>query len=428
MHSKGPRATLKTLPLALVAFVLALALTGCGHPSGEPWEGGAIPPASATPGTDLGLGSGVRPLSFGPGDKSSPRVSPSGERVAFVLDGYVVEKPLYGQNLQLETSTGFGAEQAEWLSDESLAALKSENETASGGASVVPAPGTLFGTMRDSTPDTSKLLEEVLAAGALPGGEAVAAAVAVEPTTGSPNEQPRSRLVLVRSPEQPLQVYLRNIKGAVTGLSISPDGREVALAVRREPGNAGESRFEVHTYRFSEGQPRRVTRLPKGMGILGAPQWTSQGIHFVAGEQDDPMTRDASAPHSLFRIPEGSKTPDLVRGIGEDFITASISVSPDGGRLAVVGRRNPGSPTNLYVLDLASDTLEAATTNQNMEIKTNPRDLAWSPDGQSVVLISRGALSGPGVYDSPASNLSSAFYNLYEVPVTDLPAGEETEG
>jgi hypothetical protein len=84
--------------------------------------------------------------------------------------------------------------------------------------------------------------------------------------------------------------------------------------------------------------------------------------------------------------------------------------------LAVVGRRNPGSPTNLYVLDLASETLEAVTANENMEIKTNPRDLAWSPDGGSVVLVARGALSTPKVYDAPASTLSSAFYNLYEVP------------
>jgi Tol biopolymer transport system component len=106
-----------------------------------------------------------------------------------------------------------------------------------------------------------------------------------------------------------------------------------------------------------------------------------------------------------------------VRGVGEDFVAASISVSPDGGRLAIIGRRNPGSPTNLYVLDLASDTLKAATTNESMEIKTNPRDLAWYPDGSSVVLVARGAFSGPEVYDAPAKALSAAFYSLYEVRV-----------
>jgi hypothetical protein len=115
-----------------------------------------------------------------------------------------------------------------------------------------------------------------------------------------------------------------------------------------------------------------------------------------------------------------------VRGIGENFVAASIRASPDGQRLAVVGRRNPGSPTNLYVLDLASDTLEAATANENMEVKTNPLDLTWSPDGRHVILVARGALSGPEVYDAPAQTLSSAFYNLYEVPVTDLPVEVES--
>jgi hypothetical protein len=110
-----------------------------------------------------------------------------------------------------------------------------------------------------------------------------------------------------------------------------------------------------------------------------------------------------------------------VRGIGEDFVAASIRVSPDGQHLAVVGRRNPGSPTNLYVLDLASDTLEAATANENMEVKTNPLDLAWYPGRQSRDPRRTRRPLRPGGYDAPAQTLSSAFYNLYEVPVTDLP-------
>jgi len=106
-----------------------------------------------------------------------------------------------------------------------------------------------------------------------------------------------------------------------------------------------------------------------------------------------------------------------VSAVGEDFVAASASVSSDGDRLAVIGRRNPASPTNLYVLNLDSGALDAATTNEGMEIKTDPRDLSWSPDGRSVVLVAREALSGPAVYDVPAEELSSAFYNLYQVPV-----------
>ena len=115
--------------------------------------------------------------------------------------------------------------------------------------------------------------------------------------------------------------------------------------------------------------------------------------------------------------------------VGSSARRLEVSLRPHGPsirRLAVVGRRNLGSPTNLYVLDLASDTLEAATANENMEVKTNPLDLAWSPDGNHVILVARGALSGPEVYDAPARTLSSAFYNLYEVPVTDLPVEGES--
>jgi Tol biopolymer transport system component len=106
--------------------------------------------------------------------------------------------------------------------------------------------------------------------------------------------------------------------------------------------------------------------------------------------------------------------------VGKDFVAASIRVSPDGGRLAVIGRLNPQSPINLYVLDLAAEELEALTTNEDMEIKTGQDDLAWSPSGKSVVIVARGALSGePIVHAAPASTLLEDFYNLYEVPVED---------
>jgi dipeptidyl aminopeptidase/acylaminoacyl peptidase len=156
------------------------------------------------------------------------------------------------------------------------------------------------------------------------------------------------------------------------------------------------------------------------MEILGAPQWTQEGVYFLAGEAADPIgTARSGEPvtYALYRTSEGSGTPAPVRGVGEDFVAASISTSPDGNRLAVVGRRNPSSPTNLYVLDLASDSLETITTNENMEIKAGPRNLAWSPDGRYVILVARGALSGPKAYDAPAGNLLSAFYNLYLVEV-----------
>lgn len=374
--------------------MVALLAAGCGLSDAR--EGIVIAPASTGPAADLGPG--ARTLSFGPGDKGYPRVSPSGDSVAFVLDGYVVEKPLrtQGENLY-RTAKDFGATGAEWLLDGGLAVLSPE------GPGPALTPGSLFASLPDGDENADKLTGGVEAVGAIPGGQAVVAATIDTPES----ETPSSSLVLLWGPEEQERISLGGrVEGYVTGLSVSPDRRQVILAVQR---NTGQSEVQV----YSEGRAERVARAPKGMDILGAPQWTQGGIYFVAGE----AARGENP--ALYRVTETSEEPEPVRDAGEGFVATSIGVSPDGGRLAVVGRRNPGSPTNLYVLDLASDALEAATANQNMEIKTTPRDLAWSPDGSAVILVARGALSGPEVYDAPAQSLSSAFYNLYEVPVGD---------
>ena len=404
--------------MIVVLVILALPiLSGCGSVTGEAQEGVAIPPASAGPVTDLGPG--VRPLSFGPGDKSSPRVSPSGERVAFVLDGYVVDKPLYAQDFRPITASDFGAEYAEWLPDGGLAISSPEVGT---GGKEPPTPSSLLGvwsegSSRDDSSNVQRLADNVIAASTAPGGGDVAAVVAMPPESGSSGAAASGRLMLLQGSEKPIKVYLREIEGSVTGLSVSPDGRRAVLASRRDTGGA-RSRFGILTYQLSNGQVSRAARLSGGMEILGAPQWTQEGIYFVGGEVEKTAEGDENpSNYTLYRVPEGSTAPEPVRGVGEDFVAASISVSPDGDRLAVVGRRNPGSPTNLYVLDLASDTLKAATTNESMEIKTSPRDLVWYPDGSSVILVARGALSGPEVYDAPARALSAAFYSLYEVQV-----------
>lgn len=399
----------------LAALAALVSLSGCGLLPKEAREGISITPAEAGPSPNPSLGPGVRTLSFGPGDKGSPRVSPSNESVSFVLDGQVAKKPLYAQGLRRVTGEDLRAEHAEWLSDGALAVLGTKKADKSAEAS---APSSLFVARGEETsPDDRELVERVGAMGALPGGAGVIAAAEMPPPKESAEEKIQSRLVLVEGSEEPVEFYPGSIEGRVTGLSVSPDGSRAVLAVLRGGGESGTGRFEVQVYRFSEGRASLAARVPEGMEIMGAPQWTSQGIHFVAGEVGDVAGGEDSGPYALYRALPDSEEPQPVNGVGEDFVAASASVSPDGDRLAVIGRRNPGAPTNLYVLDLASETLEAATTNEDMEIKTSPRDLAWAPNGRAVILVAREALSGPAVYDAPAEELLSAFYNLYQVPV-----------
>ncbi len=72
-------------------------LSGCTHPVAEE---GPIQPLPPTEGRiNPGLGPEARPLSSGPGYKGSPRWSPGGDRVAFIVDGYVVDWSVDGEQL-----------------------------------------------------------------------------------------------------------------------------------------------------------------------------------------------------------------------------------------------------------------------------------------------------------------------------------------
>ena len=414
------RAALAVTATLAATLLAALAVTGCAS-GGEEIEGIAIQPAPAGQAEGgPGLGPGTSPLSFGPGDKGSPRISPSGERVAFVLNGAAVEKPLSARSFGRRTAEGFDAERVEWLSEENLAVLGREatGQSPADRTDTAETPGSLFLTRPGDAPGIPPALLEVSeGAGAVDAdpeaGELVAAVEAPRVGGGSAPEG-SSNLLLVRERGQ-VKFYPGELPGPVTGLSVSPDGREAVLALAPGEGGETEGRVELLSYRFPKGPPRRVALLREGIELLGAPQWTSRGVHFVAG--DPAGAGEEQSALVLYRLAEGSDEPEPVRGVGQGFLPAGICASPEGDRLAVVGRRSPDSPTDLYVLDLASQALHAATANENMEFKTSPRDLTWSPDGSYVVLVARVALSGPEVYDAPAQSLSSAFYNLYRVPV-----------
>src|SRR3712207_8577787 len=95
-------------------------LAGCTHQAEEePIE--PLPPAEGR--IDPGLGPEARPLSSGPGYKGSPSWSPGGERVAFIVDGYVVDRTVDGERLTRWTTKDFVAAEAEWTADGALTVL-----------------------------------------------------------------------------------------------------------------------------------------------------------------------------------------------------------------------------------------------------------------------------------------------------------------
>ena len=383
---------------ALLAATVFLAI-GCMHLKQER----SIPPLSAAgERVDPGLGPEAQPLSSGPGYKGSPSWSPHGSRVAFTVDGYVVDRPVGTGEARRWTTRDFVAEDAEWISEDRLAILG----TASG---AVPADGASVYRARSDEESLAvrEIVKEVLAMSRRPGDGLI---VAFRTGPG------KSGLALLRESGAVDQVYTSTVEGRITGLSFSPDGRSVALAAR----TAGDT-FELHTFDLVEGVHRRIALLDRGLEIFGAPQWTKKGICYVVGKEATSIDGGTAPLYDLYSITPGSGGPPKpTPGVGEDFVASSIRVSPDGGRLAVIGRLNPNSPVNLYVLDLAAQDLEAVTTNEDMEIKTGPDDLAWSPGGNSVAIVARGALSDePRVRAAPKRALLEDFYNLYEIPVGD---------
>jgi Tol biopolymer transport system component len=380
---------------AVVLAAVILVVAGCMRESEET----SIPPLSAVGGR-AGLGPGTHALSSGPGYKSSPSWSPRGDRIAFTVDGYVADKPVNAGDIRRWTTGDFVAQDAEWISESSLAIFGLASGSAAS-SSVYRAHS------REGSPDVEEIAPGILAMCPGPEGKGLIVVLEIGSYEG--------RVALLNDSGMVDRFYTRSIEGRVTGVSLSPDGRRLALATR-PPGDLKPS--ELHVLDLREGNHWRIARLEKGLEIVGAPQWTKQGIFYVAGKEEVSGGERATPLYDLFLIPSGSGEPIPAPGVGEDFVASSIRVSPDGERLAVIGRLNPNSPTNLYVLDLETRDLEDVTSNEDMEIKTGPDDLAWSPDGESVAIIARGELSEqPSVRAAPKGALLEDFYNLYEIPV-----------
>jgi Tol biopolymer transport system component len=384
----------------VVLFIAAIFAAGCAD------EEAAIAPLAPAAGrVDPGLGPGTRALSSGPGYKGSPSWSPEGDRIAFSVDGYVVDKPTGPGGQRRWITKDFIAEDTEWVSEDTLmirgAAQPTKTEEISGSLDSL-----YRARAGEDSPGLERVGKEVQAIGPGRGGLILA--------LGSGAQE--SGLALARGNGVVYRLNTRPIKGRVAALSASPDGDKVVLAVR-PPKDREISGLNVFDLR--KGKGREITRLEGNQEILGTPQWTQQGIYFVAGKKSTTLDSDGSEPlYDLYRVPPSGGAPEPASGVGEDFVAASIRVSPDGQSLAVIGRLNPKAPTNLYVLDSLTKDFTAVTTNEDMEIKTGPDDLAWSPGGESVAVIARGTPSTePEVHAEPADRLLREFYNLYEIPV-----------
>lgn len=399
------------LGLAIVLGVLAA--SGCGPDQSEESSIEPIPSSRDISNPELGPPQ-VRPLSYGPGEKDSPSWGPSGERIAFVIDGYIADKSLSSQDFQRRTTRDLSAERVSWASGEEVAILGDGTPSQTARGSSENETHSLYVTRNEESQlKIERLSEDALALSSDSGEAPLAAALE--------SAAYESTISLVEPGEDELSVYPETIPGRVDEISVSPDDRR-ALASVLVPSSGGGERFEIHAFDLASGESERLARLPEGIEILGAPQQTANGVYYVGGERDDNEDDESEEEtrYNLYHLPEGASEPEQASGVGRDFETSAIKVSPEGQRLALLGRRDPGSSTNLYILDLAEGSLGSATVNENMDIRTGADSMDFSNDGESVAIVARSDISGPRVYGGSADTLLASFYNIYEVPVNDL--------
>jgi Tol biopolymer transport system component len=318
----------------------------------------------------------------------------------------VVDVPTTSVEPRRWTTKDFVATDTEWTSDDTLTILGARSPTGVG------ADNSLYRTIAgESSLALEGIAKGVLAMSPTPGEDGLVFALARGPHGSALARSRDGGTSYTNCTDSP-------IEGHVSALSFSPDGEEVVMSVR-PPGDPRTSELRTFDLRRREG--REVARLEGDREILGTPQWTRHGIYFVAGKHSTPLDGNSPEPlFELYRVLADGGEPAPAPGVGEDFVASSIRVSPDDEQLAVIGRLNPKSPINLYVLDPAAKKLEAVTANEDMEIKTDPDDLAWSPDSENVAIIARGIVSTePEVRTEPADKLLRDFYNLYEIPVQE---------
>ena len=197
-------------------------------------------------------------------------------------------------------------------------------------------------------------------------------------------EQVPGRMVYVRGGD--LWLYERESSRQLTQggtwfqPSFSPDAHEIAYVY-------WESNFaDIFVMTWNGTESRRLTR---GQAAYIAendwafrPTWSPDGSQ-IAYISD----RNSYFPMVWVMDKDGGNKRQVLTSVAGLESSDAISWAPDGKRIAVTALTQ-GTPSQIYLLDVAKSTTEKLTSHANGSF-----DPAWSPDGERVAYIGReGAL------------------------------------
>jgi len=187
------------------------------------------------------------------------------------------------------------------------------------------------------------------------------------------------------------------------------DVKVITRAVYRANGTPGYVDTEHHSHIFTIGglstspspSPRQLT---DGEFDEREPVWSPDGstIYFVSTRVAEPYYENSDA--ELYSVPSAGGAIAKIAGI--DGGIGSLSVSPDGRRIAFVGtlRGKPirsYSQPDLWISDLAPGSVPRNLTasydfdiasgiggDQSAPRGQNRKPIVWSPDGTSLIVVS----------------------------------------
>ena len=192
---------------------------------------------------------------------------------------------------------------------------------------------------------------------------------------GSENYGQEQRAVLLYSIEQKKSQELPVRLAHVERLAWSPDGRRLLLA-----GSDRRARGGLFEYELESGRTSPAVLHPKAdyRGLDGAYDGAGGAIFYVRPE----------APQALVRLNLADRSEQLVHVAPGTSRFASPAVSPDGGRLAFALLEPEGKGTgDILLLGLGSRTATRLLTLPSGRFT----DLAWTPDGDELLVGTAGA-------------------------------------
>jgi len=184
------------------------------------------------------------------------------------------------------------------------------------------------------------------------------------------------------------------------GVSLSPDGRYIAYALRDSPGSPDSSIYVLS----ADGS--RETVIAKGGGVNQAPLWTPDGSHVF-------FSSNRSGTFGLWAIAvENGKATGPARLMKGDLGNISATGFASSGTFFY--SHNEGG-SNIYAAEIepASGRLRSSPALLTENFVGSNESPSWSPDGKLIAFLRERTSSYPNFFDLVVRSIETGVETVY---------------